>query len=168
MAKHDNKLTIERLLEVVDYHANGSYFTWRGGWPRNRAAGKPAGTLVSGYLQICIDQVKYKAHRLVWLCVYGEWPKGDIDHANGNRLDNDPDNLRIATPSQNGANKRLGSNNTSGFKGVSYCKSRGNYEARLKVNGKNFALGRFKTPEEAHEAYKTAAIEHHGEFSRTE
>jgi len=95
--------------------------------------------------------------------------KGDkrlAEHANRDTLDNRRKNLRIATRSQNGANRGLNKNNASGFKGVRLYKDRGQWEAGVRVNGQMKHLGFFATPEEAYEVYKAAMLELFGEFAR--
>ena len=90
-----------------------------------------------------------------------------IDHINRNRLDNRKHNLRPATISQNGANAKLTSRSTSGFKGVSYFKRTGSWRAYITVNKKFISLGYYKTPEEAAQHYDAAALKHFGTFART-
>jgi hypothetical protein len=89
----------------------------------------------------------------------------EVDHVDRNGLNNSRSNLRIATHSQNAMNSGLQQNNTSGFKGVRFCKRRGNWEANIRVRGTRKYLGSFDNPEEAAHAYDRAAFEHHGEFA---
>ena len=84
------------------------------------------------------------------------------DHKNGNTLDNRRENLRVATRSQNQANRRV-TPKESGYKGVGRNGKR--WSARIRVNGNLLNLGTFDTPREAHEAYKEAAIKYHGDFA---
>ena len=88
------------------------------------------------------------------------------DHISGDRLDNRRENLRIASNSENQFNRGRPSNNTSGYKGVSWHRGAGKWQAQLAVNGKFMYLGLFTTPEAAHEAYTNAAEKLHGEFWR--
>jgi hypothetical protein len=77
----------------------------------------------------------------------------------------------LATDAQNRGNLSKRVNNTSGFKGVTYCDEAGRrrrWQAQITVNYKLLHLGRFFTREEAHAAYCRAAKEHFGEFARTE
>ncbi|HJX51580.1 MAG TPA: AP2 domain-containing protein [Polyangia bacterium] len=93
-------------------------------------------------------------------------PKGlRTDHRNHNPLDNRRGNLRIATPSQNNQNARISSINSSGFKGVWYDKRCKRWATAIKLGGKRFFLGRYKTSELASEKYKEAAIRMFGEFA---
>ena len=89
------------------------------------------------------------------------WPL--VDHINGDGLDNRRANLRAATPAQNGMNRTIGRNNTSGYKGV--VRNRANWRARLETGGRIIQLGTFGTREEAARAYDAAAVEHFGEFA---
>jgi hypothetical protein len=89
-----------------------------------------------------------------------------VDHINGDKLDNRRCNLRIVTSSQNKCNCGVQANNTSGFKGVSLSKPTGKWVANIKKHGKLHFLGYFPTAIEAARAYNRAAQEMHGEFAR--
>jgi hypothetical protein len=104
--------------------------------------------------------------KLLSRVIMGE-PEGlEIDHISLNKLDNRRENLRIATTQQNQYNKNKYSNNTSGFKGVSFDKRNQKFRARINIDGKEKFLGYFATAVGAHEEYKRAAIQHNGEFAR--
>ena len=90
-----------------------------------------------------------------------------VDHVNHDTLDNRKENLRICTGSQNQANKRKQSNNTSGFKGVSWDKRRCKWLAQISVNTKHRNLGRYSDIADAILAYDRAAAEANGEFAVT-
>jgi hypothetical protein len=79
---------------------------------------------------------------------------------------NNFENLRKATVNQNKWNTSKRKTNTSGYKGVFWCKSKKRWASIICVYKKRIFLGRFKTKEEAHEAYKEAALKYHGEFAR--
>ncbi len=87
------------------------------------------------------------------------------DHKDGNGLNNQRDNLRPCTSSQNAANSFQRKPNISGFKGVS--RNHYKWKARLMLNRKEIFLGDFDTPELAARAYDAGAIKHFGEFART-
>jgi hypothetical protein len=89
-----------------------------------------------------------------------------IDHVNGNPLDNRRCNLRLATASQNQHNQRIRCDNTSGFKGVSWYPNYKKWLATICFKGRSHNLGYFETPEAAHAAYCEASARLHGEFGR--
>ena len=86
-----------------------------------------------------------------------------IDHEDRNPFNNQRYNLRPATKAQNGRNRGLNLNNTSGFKGVN--RMRNFWQSGIKVNRKRVHLGTFDTPEEAAHAYDEAALKYFGEFA---
>lgn len=92
-------------------------------------------------------------------------PHLQVDHINGNGLDNRRANLRLVTVTQNRQCGRSRPNKTR-LKGVCFYKSRQTYQARIVVNGKKICLGYYKTPLEAALAYDAAAIKPHGEYAR--
>jgi hypothetical protein len=100
-------------------------------------------------------------HRLIMQCP----DNMQIDHVNRNTLDNRRENLRIVTSSQNNINRGKKSSNTSGYKGVTFCKTTNMWRSQITFEGKTIFLGRFDTKEEAYAAYKIAAIVYHKEFS---
>lgn len=92
-------------------------------------------------------------------------PKGvKVDHENGNGLDNRRENLRFATSQENGRNRGLNANNTSGHNGVHWHIHDERWVARIKVDYKYIHLGNFKTFEEALEARIATEIKYFGEF----
>lgn len=99
-------------------------------------------------------------------------PKGlETDHINGNGLDNRRANLRIASASQNRANmgkprRPDGSVHTSRFKGVSWDRSRGKWQAQIRVEGRCRNLGRFDDEVSAAKAYDAAAATAWAEYAR--
>ena len=157
--------TQERLHELFDYSVITGTLTRKIG-VRGSAAGLSVGSQNgNGYLRTTLSRVKIYNHRVIWKWVTGEDPSERVDHADGDRTNNAWHNLRLATQSQNLANHRLRSNNTSGFKGVSRH-SGGKWVAMVWKDYKPYHLGYFDTPEEAHAAYMAAAERLHGEFAR--
>ena len=121
----------------------------------------------SGYRRIKINGVQYRMHRLVWLYHFGEWPVDEIDHINGERLDNRIDNLRVVTNQENCKNQKLPRNNKSGVTGVHFNKHHQKWQAQIKGDGKLKHLGSFANFEDAVAARKAAEIlygfhENHG------
>jgi hypothetical protein len=154
-----SQVTAEDVKKAVSYDPETGAFT------RN-ATGKISGSRNSkGYIDIHIVHAQYKAHRLAWLIMTGEWPSSQIDHINGDKSDNRWRNLREATNSQNNANQGLRRSNRTGFKGVSFARN-GKPYAQIRANGQTRYLGSFDTAEEASAAYEKAAKEAFGEFAR--
>lgn len=85
-----------------------------------------------------------------------------VDHIDGNTLNNQRSNLRFATASQNAFNRRMPKNNRTGYRGVYWY--RGIYAAQIAHGGKPIWLGSFTDPEMAAAAYRNAAIRLFGEF----
>ncbi len=161
----DEILNQARVQELFDYRDGALY--WRIRPSNNAKMSEPAGTLrTDGYRAIQVAGRLHFAHRLVWLWHHGEAPEF-LDHIDGNQRNNHIENLRPATSSQNGANSRKPSTNTSGFKGVTWNKAAGRFKAQITVNGRKTHLGYFTDPETAHAAYIDAAKQFHGEFART-
>lgn len=110
-------------------------------------------------------QKKFKIHRLVAEAfINNPENKKCVDHINNNKLDNNINNLRWATNSENGMNRSIQSNNTSGFKGVHYDKASDKWMAYIKIDGKHKTIGLFKTKEEASFARQEYATEYFGEY----
>ena len=87
-----------------------------------------------------------------------------VDHIDRNKLNNHISNLRYATDSENGMNKTIQSNNTSGIVGVYFCKDRNKWRAVIKKDRNPIHLGYFETKEEAIEARSKAEETYFKEF----
>ncbi len=172
------------VRECLDYDPDTGVFTWRerplrhfvnarGHWQWNgRYPGTPAGSEKGrarsrNYVGIRLNGELFNAHRLAWLLHHGTDPEAsEIDHIDGDALNNRISNLRLATRSENTSNRRVARNTQTGVKGVTV---HGNgYIACIKSKGKRYYLGWFHSIEEAAEARRKAAIELHGEFHRHE
>lgn len=105
-----------------------------------------------------------KMHRVVSKLM-GYPSELNIDHKNGDGLDNRRENLRVATTSQNAANRGPQTNSKSGLKGVSWNTPKRKWHARIQVNKKLIHLGYFTDNIEAAKAYNKAAEEHFREFA---
>jgi hypothetical protein len=121
-----------------------------------------------GYKHGHVEYVKILAHRVTWAFIYGEWPSKQIDHINGDRLDNRIENLRQVTNQQNQKNRFKSKANKSGFNGVHRHYDGGKWVAAISVNGKSKHLGLFEKINDAVSARKKAEktfgySERHGE-----
>jgi len=167
------ELTQERLKELLHYDPDTGILTWKyrsyltgktTTW-NIRFANKQAGHKSHGYIAIQVDGIRYQAHRLAWLYIYGLWPVDQIDHVDNVRHHNWIINLREANNSENNQNlKKAQKNNLStGLIGSYYDKSKNKYLSSITINKKQLYLGRFNTAQEAHERY----LEEKEGFTRT-
>ena len=153
-------LSAEVVRDSLDYDPESGIFRWRRK-TGNVRAGSVAGTLGRcGYMIISIKKRTYKAHRLAWIHVTGQWPVGEIDHKNRVRTDNRLSNLRECSGTENQHNTGLRSDNTSGLRGIRYDAKRGKWEARLRLHGRLLHLGRFSEAGCATAAYEAARAAH--------
>ena len=157
-------LTQTQVLEMFSY-ADGKLY-WRKKTSKKTVVGSEAGTTRKndGYRQIMINYCVYRTHRLVYLYHYGLVPE-IIDHMNQNPADNRIENLRSATRAENAYNCKLRPDNTSGVKGVTWCKNKLKWVARLYANRRCVNLGRFANMQDAISAVMAARIQYHGAFA---
>lgn len=151
------------LKSILNYNPESGVFRWINPSKYHpRLKGKVAGCASTGYLVIKIKK-NYKAHKLAWLYIYGEWPSFELDHKDGNPLNNKIANLRKCTNSQNQANKKRKSGKVLP-KGVRATRNR--FTARISHNKQLITIGTFNTVEEATSAYFEKAREFYGTFAR--
>jgi hypothetical protein len=114
--------------------------------------------------------ISWRPHKRVWMHrLVMDAPQGlEVDHINGNGLDNRRDNLRLCTRSQNACNKAKSHNRglTSRHKGVSTGRWGKNWQANITIQSRKIYLGTYDTEMDAVLAYNRAALELHGPFSR--
>lgn len=152
-------ITQSKLKELLHYDPLTGYFTWLIDKPKSHIykAGRMAGGLdVHGYIQINVAGQVSKAHRLAWLYMTGEWPRGQTDHINHDRADNRWMNLRVVDNTINHRNRPMQRNNSSGFVGVSQDKNDGKWVAFIHFNKKRIHLGRFADLSDAIECRRVA------------
>lgn len=140
-------------------------------WKEGRACnkikkGSEAGTMThNGYRTVSVNGSTIRTHRLVYILHFGYAPYM-IDHINGDKLDNRIENLRPADDFTNQFNSKMNIKNTSGVKGVVWCKDRDKWKVQIQKNKKTHFFGYFDTIEEAEICMKNARKTLHGEFSR--
>lgn len=90
----------------------------------------------------------------------------DTDHRDGNKLNNSRDNLRACTRSENTHNLKVHADNKSGYKGVSWHKGSGQWQAVITIGGRQTNLGYFANDYDAAQAYNFAAYMNYGKFAK--
>lgn len=157
------QLPSQETLKQMFFYENGLLFhkTNKG----KARVNKPVGWKEkNGYWSTNVHGIRYRLHRLVYQFHHDNCPEF-LDHIDNNRDNNTIENLRPATSTQNGANRRPSRKNKIGLKGVCFDNNR--YKANIKVKGKSYHLGYFDTPEEAYSAYCKKAKEVFGDYAWT-
>ena len=133
------KKCIETIWEAAEKNDPDDCWLW------------PHGIRSDGYGAVQAGDKKARAHRASYEHYVGPIPTGmQIDHACGTRSCFNPNHLRPVSHKENAQHRtKLSAANTSGFRGVSFDKSKGKYRADVRHDGKILYLGYFDTPEEA-------------------
>ena len=127
--------------------------------------GREAGSLSNwGYRVVCVDGVICSYHNIVYIYFNGKI-KNEVDHIDGDPLNNNIENLRPCTHRQNSYNHKIRKDNTSGIKGVCWSKSANKWQAYMKAEGKRFHIDHFKNKSDAERAIRTAREKYHKEFA---
>lgn len=171
--KFKMELTQNILKELLTYNPDTGIFTWNyrnikwfsslrelNRW-NNRYANTIAGNIhTSGSKTYNIIRINYKAfksHRLAFLYMNGNFPVNEVDHIDGNSLNNKWNNLRDVDHKTNSKNKKIRKTNVSGTQGVTFCNTTNKYVAFIVDNkGNKKTLGRFKNITEAIKIRKMA------------
>lgn len=157
-------ITQERLKELFTY--DGESLIWKTVRPGRSTTGAVAGWVSpsNNYIYIGVDTKMYRAHRLIFLYCHGYLPK-TLDHIDGDRANNQIENLRACTVQQNNQNAKISRANNSGIKGVIWDKNARLWRARIRVNYKEVSLGCFWDKETARQVVRIERIKHHGKFA---
>lgn len=108
--------------------------------------------------------IRIRMHRYI-LGLSNDDPR-EVDHIDGDRLNNRRSNLRVCSRAENCRNMGLTARNTTGMKGIYLDKRRNRWRARIHIDGRDISLGYHSTAEAAYAAYCEAAKQHFGEFAR--
>jgi hypothetical protein len=158
------ELAQDLIRELFDYQ-DGQLF-WKQKPNRKIVVGSKAGRPKSnGYEVITINGSVYLSHRLVFLWHHGYLPDY-IDHIDGDKLNNRIDNLRECSLSQNQCNKKIGTNNTSGYKGVYFSNQNGKWQVGIQYKKRKYHGGLFDDVHEAGRAAEKLRNSLHKEFAR--
>lgn len=160
-----NDLSKADVRRMFDYNKTTGLLTWKIAASKNTHIGTAVtASDPKGRIRVGINRRRYLAHRIIWLWVTGKWPSHEIDHRDTVKSNNQWNNLREATPSQNHFNIKLKKHNTSGYKGVSRTPS-GRWHVKITINYKQIYLGTFSTAKIGYRAYCNAAKKYHGAFA---
>jgi hypothetical protein len=145
------------MFQDGKYSAERNCKAWNG-----QNGGKEAFTALDGhgYRQGTFNGVHMRVHKLIWILQFGRPPIDRIDYIDGDKTNIKISNLRDVSQTTDGRNAAMKSNNTSGYSGVSFDKSRGLWMAKIKVCGTSKFLGRFKEISSAVSAYEAAKVKH--------
>jgi hypothetical protein len=159
------ELTAELANAILRYDPQTGELIWKVRRPygKKAAGGSALVKSFSGskmYYKVWVNGKLYFAHRVIWLMISGAWPEAEIDHIDGDGLNNRRDNLRSVSRTENSRNLRRSSRNTSGAMGVYWDKRNQKWHACLVVNGVNLSFGRFTDKDTAIAARKSAEVIH--------
>ncbi len=151
----------ERLKELFTYDAITGVLSRLVATSNRVKIGDIVGSIDSkGYWRVGVDGHSYRAHRLAWLYTHGEFPPDQIDHIDGDKLNNRIANLRPVSMQENQRNERLSKNNTSGIIGVTWSRCAKKWVSQITVSRKNIYLGCYKDLELASFVRKEAEIKY--------
>lgn len=150
-------------FDRIHYDPGTGVFTWSvagAGIAKGREAGT---TTCHGYRVIRLGRYGYRAHRLAWFLSYGKWPVGEIDHINGDKLDNRITNLRDVTRAENAQNvsHAMRNNRSCGLLGVTWNKQHRRWQSKIQANRVMHHVGYFDDPHVAHAAYMAMKAQLH-------
>ena len=157
-------LTAERLRELLHYDPLTGLFTRLVKTCNTVDVGDVCDyfSKKDGYLRISLDHQQYLGQRLAWLYMTGKWPDDEVDHLDTDPANNKLVNLRDVTRRTNSENKRVArvDNKSSRLLGVTFDnrRTRKPWVAQIGVcrsdgTRRNVRIGRFATPQLAHDAY---------------
>jgi hypothetical protein len=156
-------ITQELIHRLFDYKDGNLY--WKVCGKRIDLVGTKAGTLDGDRWQVTIDKKHYKIHRIVFLMFYGYMPK-EVDHIDGNPSNNNIENLRPATRSEQLCNTGLRKTSKSGVKGVSWDSNRNKWTVVVTKNKQTMYRNRFDDLELAQLVAIETRDKYHGSFTR--
>jgi hypothetical protein len=161
-------LTKEYLHSLFDYKdgqliwkvqkANRTQIGSVAGWANRDIHGQQ-------YMNVELDGKSYKVHRIVFVYHHGYMPKR-IDHIDGNRFNNNIENLREVTASQNALNSKFRRSNTSGSKNVFFDNRSNKWRVQLRINGRSKSFGAYDNLELADLVATEARDKFHGAYAR--
>ena len=163
MAK-PNSIPSKEILHSLFAYKDGELY-WKVKPAQRVNIGDIAGSISAGYKQVFIKSKPYKSHRIIFMMQHG-YVSDQIDHIDGNPLNNKIKNLRAVTNSQNQLNRKISKNSKTGYKGVCVHSQTGKYIVRVSVYGKDKYFGIYEDLELAGLVAEMARKKYHGEYAR--
>ena len=159
-SERETQEVADEARRLFFYHAETGLILRRVLW-RGRNIGEEAGCQITDsdgmtYRKISLLQTPIMGHRIAWLLHYGCWPVLQIDHRDGDGLNNRIDNLREVTNQQNAMNMRLNRTSTTGVSGVRWHKIAKKWNVRITVGQQEIYLGLYENFEDAVRVRKEA------------
>lgn len=179
-------IAADELIDILSLDCETGILRWKArpiemfsgdGWMRERAAktwntrfaGKEASSYSAGYLRVSINGRSLKAHRVILAIITGKWPDGDVDHINGDTLDNRPSNLRAVSHVDNCRNQKLRCGNIYGMHGINVDRRTGKFVVAISDSGEKRHIGQYADLASARIAREAAqrALNYHKNHGRT-
>jgi hypothetical protein len=151
------------LKELFEYKDGELY--WKVKFTNSINIGDIVGTKNNKYSKVGIERNRFYKHKIIFMIHHGYCPS-TVDFIDGNPFNRKIENLRTATRSDSCCNSRKRSDNTSGYRGVSWDKTRNKWVSVITKNQKRMHLGYFECIKEAYKIYCNAAKKYHGEFAK--
>ena len=170
-------VNISNLDSTIEHWASiDGYLNYQVSWwgrVTNTKTGRilKPGTSVPGYLFVILSKNGKKKLHYIHKLVAREWRANPderpcVDHVDNDKTNNNHENLRWATKSENSMNMKKHVDGSSAYKGVSWHKKANKWSGQIRVGNVKHHLGLFVNEREAAEAYNTAAVEHYKEFAK--
>tara|TARA_R110002020_G_scaffold203484_3_gene407162 strand:- start:306 stop:830 length:525 start_codon:yes stop_codon:yes gene_type:complete len=161
MPRGDNKLLqpTEYELELMKeiYAIEGENLVLKRRYHKGEVGDVVGYNTEKGYKRVKLNYQHFRVHRIVWFLSRGVWPTLYIDHIDGDKTNNTPENLREVTPAENSRGYREPIKKSSGYRGVHKYKSC--WKAVIGFESKKYNLGLYECEHEAAEAYNKKALE---------
>lgn len=167
-----NTITLKELNEL--FYIDSEYvLRWKVKRKGTNGIGSIVGHLTSnGYRSMKTKGKSYSVHRIIYQMIHSIEeldPNLEVDHIDCNKLNNNPDNLRLIHGKLNSRNRPNEYKSFTGIKGATYVYRKGRksyWKAKIMIDGKVIHLGYHLTKEQAIEAYKQGSIKYHGEYGK--